>query len=337
MRGFRTAMENQYVFMAAGIVIGGAITEKQKKQQGKGSIIPREDSMPSANSYPPRPANLGGGGKVKFRSEGNGKASTRKHGEPTVSDNKEGNFGGTCSVKGDPVDIATGDFLQNLQVIDLPGTLPLTLNRTYRSRSTASGIFGHKWADNWSQSLRLDDHEIHFTTEEGSTLSYYSAADKDNVDGINLHQAHLHLHGSRRGTLYIFNHHTQQTLCFDAQSGSHRRLTSLRDRAGNHIDFVYQNDRLIALKHSDGYRVELGWQGGQLIAIARTDAQQRQGTGQSGATRRTGGTAGKWRIPLRYRRTAGGEKDRNTRLPPAGLALPLGCSEPDTRAYYARR
>ncbi|MBF7993028.1 PAAR-like domain-containing protein [Rahnella laticis] len=276
LRAFLKTMENDYVFEAAIIIISSGRGKGTKKRRGIGSILPKSSSMPSANSYPPRPANLGGGGKVKFRTEGNGKASTSKHGEPTVSDNKEGNFGGTCSVKGDPVDIATGDFLQNLQVIDLPGTLPLTLNRTYRSRSHASGIFGAKWADNWSHSLRLDDREIHFTTEEGSTLSYYSAADKDNVDGINLHQAHLHLHGNRSGTLFIFNHHTQQTLCFDAQPGPRRRLTSLRDRAGNHIDFIYQNDRLVALTHSDGYRVELSWQEGQLITIARVDKQQRQ-------------------------------------------------------------
>ncbi|MBU9846272.1 PAAR-like domain-containing protein [Rahnella ecdela] len=223
-----------------------------------------------------KPLGIRGGGKVKFKTDGNGKASTSKHGEPTVSDGKEGNFSDTCSVKGEPVDVATGDFLQNLQVIDLPGTLPLRLNRVYRSRASTSGVFGNKWADNWSQSLLLDDEEIHFTTDEGSVLSYFSSASDDKVEGINLHQSHLRLHGSRSGALFVFNTNTQQTLCFDAQPGFHRRLSSLCDRAGNHIDFIYQNDRLVSLIHSDGYRVELAWLNAQLLTVTRVDAQQRQ-------------------------------------------------------------
>jgi RHS repeat-associated protein len=273
LKGFQKAMENQHVYLAAAIVIGGAFSGKKSGKLA--SVIPKENDVPPANAYPPRPAPTGGGGKVKLKTDGYGKAATSKHGEPTVSDKKEGNFGRTCGLAGEPVDVATGDFLQNLQVIDLPGTLPLTLNRVYRSRARSQGIFGNKWADNWSPFLRLDDKEIHFTTEEGSVLSYFSSAEKDKVEGINLHQAHLRLHGTRSGTLFVFNALTQQTLCFAPQPGAHRKLSSLCDRAGNRIDFIYQHDRLSALTHSDGYRLELEWRGEQLVSITRSDTHAR--------------------------------------------------------------
>ncbi|WP_435369083.1 DUF6531 domain-containing protein, partial [Photorhabdus laumondii] len=64
-----------------------------------------------------------------------------------------------CSKAGEPVDVATGDFLQVWPVLALPGVLPLTLNRTYRSTAALAGLFGPQWADDWSQHLRRDGEE----------------------------------------------------------------------------------------------------------------------------------------------------------------------------------
>ncbi|WP_275388014.1 DUF6531 domain-containing protein [Xenorhabdus bovienii] len=62
--------------------------------------------------------------------------------------------GGSCG-KGEPVDITSGDYLQTFSIIVIPGLLPITLNRTYRSTACLSGLLGRKWADDWSRQLVL--------------------------------------------------------------------------------------------------------------------------------------------------------------------------------------
>ena len=204
-----------------------------------------------------------------------GKTAADKDATPSTSDKKDGdNAVESSTCKGDPVDVATGDLLQILPVTDLPGTLPLTLTRVYRSRSEGGGLFGAKWRDNWSQSLRLDDGEIHFTNHEGTVLSYYAAGDK--VDALNLHQAHCRLYGSRQGTLYIHDRHSGQTLCFEPQSQAHRPLSAMQDAAGNRVVFHYRDERLVRLEHSDGYDLMLEYQDNRLRHLHRVEGAQRQ-------------------------------------------------------------
>lgn len=45
-----------------------------------------------------------------------------------------------CTKPGEPVDIGTGDFLQHFSVLSLPGSLPLTLSRFYRSQARGPGF-----------------------------------------------------------------------------------------------------------------------------------------------------------------------------------------------------
>ncbi|OTA16767.1 hypothetical protein Xvie_01445 [Xenorhabdus vietnamensis] len=59
----------------------------------------------------------------------------------TQKQSKKPNENDNC---GDPVDMATGDFLQQWPMLSLPGTLPLSLVRTYRSTENFAGLFGPK-------------------------------------------------------------------------------------------------------------------------------------------------------------------------------------------------
>lgn len=94
-------------------------------------------------------------------------ASKNKNDGPYVDENAQVNDvewktpdnASTC--KGDPVDVGTGDLLQQLSVLTLPGVLTLTLSRTYRSRSACVGLFGPtKWMDGHARYNYREKHSI---------------------------------------------------------------------------------------------------------------------------------------------------------------------------------
>ncbi|MBD2801324.1 PAAR domain-containing protein [Xenorhabdus sp. M] len=191
----------------------------------------------------------------------NPKQSTQKQSKkPKADDN--------C---GDPVDMATGDFLQQWPMLSLPGTLPLSLTRTYRSTASFSGLFGLKWADDWSQHLRRDGEVTHFTDADGVVYTFHTPEEK--VFSVNLHAGNYLLFGTRAEGLHLFDRQTQLTLSFEQRAGEHRLLSAISDRYHNRIDFHYEDPfgerkcRLSQITHSDGYRLLLHYNQNQLITI----------------------------------------------------------------------
>ncbi|EBQ9466056.1 protein Rhs, partial [Salmonella enterica subsp. enterica serovar Wangata] len=188
---------------------------------------------------------------------------------PSVKPGNEGTgqTAGNVSSAGEPVDMVTGDFLQHLSVLTVPGTLPLTLTRLYRSRTDASGLFGAKWTDEWSRFLELDAGKIHFTDHEGVTLTYTIPDNGLLVDAVNSRVSSYVLSGDIRGELSVFDRRSQQYLIFGEKQGPLRRLSAIRDGYGNTATFVYRDERLVQVTHSDGYVLDLDWLNGQLASI----------------------------------------------------------------------
>ncbi|WP_448512592.1 DUF6531 domain-containing protein, partial [Photorhabdus laumondii] len=83
---------------------------------------------------------------------------------------------------------------------------------TYRSTAALAGLFGPQWADDWSQHLRRDGEETHFTDGEGVIYTFHTPA--ETVFSVNLHAGHYLLYGQRDGELRLFNRRTQQILSF---------------------------------------------------------------------------------------------------------------------------
>ncbi|PHM64365.1 rhsA protein in rhs element [Xenorhabdus stockiae] len=195
------------------------------------------------------------------------KASTQKK-------SKKPNDNDTCS---DPVDMATGDFLQQWPMLSLPGTLPLSLTRTYRSTENFAGLFGPKWSDDWSQHLKREGEATHFTDADGVVYTFHTP--DENAFSVNLHAGHYLLFGSLTGGLHLFDRQTQLTRSFEQPAGDKRLLSAIRDRHHNHITFHYddpfgeQQYRLSQVTHSDGYRVLLDYDQNRLASVEyRTEA-----------------------------------------------------------------
>ncbi|REF28251.1 RHS repeat-associated protein [Xenorhabdus cabanillasii] len=179
------------------------------------------------------------------------------------SDQEHPNCTGGCCGKGEPVDITSGDYLQTFSIIAIPGLLPITLNRTYRSTASLNGLLGPKWADDWSRQLVVNGKEIHFTDADGQVYAF--STPENQVLARNRHLRHCLLTGELNGELRLVNKQNQQTLHFNQIEGNRRRLSAITDRHQNHIQFIYNDQhQLIEVVRNDGFRLALHYQDHQL-------------------------------------------------------------------------
>ena len=181
---------------------------------------------------------------------------------------------GKCSLKGEPVDVATGDFLQVWPVLEIPGSIPLKLTRLYRSRANFRGLFGYKWADDWSQHLVLTRDAITFYGADGTTLDY--DAPDDEVLAHNRRNGRYLLSGRRSATLCLYDRNTGRTLSFIHGPSETRLLSSIEDGNGNTIRFIYNaQQQLQRIVHSDGYQLQINLTtAGQLLDVTLHDGEQ---------------------------------------------------------------
>ncbi|HKN02851.1 MAG TPA: PAAR-like domain-containing protein [Buttiauxella sp.] len=181
-----------------------------------------------------------------------------------------------CTKAGEPVDVVTGDFLQELSVLALPGTLPLSLSRIYRSQAKSGGLFGPKWSDEWSASLTVHGGDLHFTDHEGVVLYYPIPQDGIFLEAVNSRQAHYRLAGDIREQLFVFDRRSQQTQVFSPSGNETYLLSAIYDRSCNRIDFIRTDELLTQIRHSDGYTLTLDWQHRQLMSIDLVTPQRQR-------------------------------------------------------------
>ena len=179
----------------------------------------------------------------------------------------------SCS---DPVDVVSGSMIQQLNVLHIPGTLPLTLSRLYRSRSTKKGLFGERWTDDWSQSLAIQGDSLHFTDREGVVLSYPLPDDGIFNNVAHGRQVCYRLSGNMRDELTLFDRRSQQTRVFSPSAPGIYHLSAIHDSYHNRIDFLRTDGLLTEVRHSDGYALSLCWHQQQLMSIDLSEPQQQR-------------------------------------------------------------
>ncbi|WP_339373552.1 RHS repeat-associated core domain-containing protein [Xenorhabdus sp. KJ12.1] len=198
----------------------------------------------------------------------NKEKESKKENDSTNPSNEKGNgcSGPGCATPGEPVDITSGDYLQSFSIIAIPGLLPITLNRTYRSTASLSGLLGRKWADDWSRQLVINGKIVHFTDADGQVYDFSTPGNQ--ILGRNRHILHCLLTGELDGELRLVNKQSQQTFHFNHIDGNRRRLSAITDRQQNHIQFIYNDQhQLIEVIRNDGFRLTLHYQDHQLWAV----------------------------------------------------------------------
>ncbi|HZB30627.1 MAG TPA: DUF6531 domain-containing protein, partial [Streptosporangiaceae bacterium] len=72
----------------------------------------------------------------------------------------------------DPIDVASGEVVLAQTDVELPGVLPLVLERTHISSWRAGGWFGASWASTLDQRLEVDANGVCYSSPDGLVLVY---------------------------------------------------------------------------------------------------------------------------------------------------------------------
>ena len=187
--------------------------------------------------------------------------------EKTANTKTENSVIDTAVCKSDPVNVATGDFIQVWPVLNLPGLLPVSLQRTYRSTAAISGLFGPKWADNWSTRIEVGQDTLIYHDTEGVKVTYPVSENTLNIRNVCYPRALLT--GTLNGDINLFDNRTQLTQHFNHVCGNTRKLSAITDSNGQRLDFHYNDEHhLIRLTRNGMALLSFSYCDGQLITIS---------------------------------------------------------------------
>src|SRR5882757_337054 len=162
----------------------------------------------------------------------------------------------TC---GDPVDVATGELIMSATDVELPGVLPLMLERHHRSGFREGQWFGVSWSSTLDQRLRLDDQGVRFTTTDGMTLYYPIPEPGHAVMPVEGPRWPLIWDGTPGSTMTISRPESGQDAHFRSVRGGPSavlQLVGVTDRNDNNISVAYDIDGIPSeITHSGGYCV----------------------------------------------------------------------------------
>ncbi|MFC8527212.1 putative T7SS-secreted protein [Nocardia sp. NPDC057227] len=179
---------------------------------------------------------------------------------------------------GDPVDVATGEFLLPTVDLDLPGVLPLTLNRRHRSNYRRGRWFGPSWSTTLDIRLIIDRDGIVFASEDGILLAYPHPQPDTPVRPLSggsrstctrTETGSYRVHDPEREITWHFA--PEPTLRGADDRHGNYAISAITDRHHNRIRFHYDTDGApTAITHSGGYRIRVHTdpQRGRITALA---------------------------------------------------------------------
>ncbi|MGH8581986.1 MAG: DUF6531 domain-containing protein, partial [Gammaproteobacteria bacterium] len=207
---------------------------------------------------------------------------------------------------GEPVDAATGIFVLSKTDLVLPGRLPVTLTRTYRTLGTNLGPFGVGTSHTYDVILRLDSDLRTLQLPSGVRLAFPKQPDGTfrNLTDPAYRGAVLTAAGSghtlrwKDGAVWTFSTLTVELSALTSQAdrngntltftrtGTLGTLTTITDAGGRQIALSYDgSNRITQITDPIGRTVRYAYDGSGRLAVV-TDAE-------TGETRYTYDTAGR--------------------------------------------
>ncbi|MEU4813212.1 DUF6531 domain-containing protein [Nocardia fluminea] len=173
---------------------------------------------------------------------------------------------------GDPVDVATGEFLLPATDIDLPGVLALVLTRRHRSSYRFGRWFGPSWAATLDMRVEVDQVGVQFVGPDGELWQFLHTA-----PDVPVHPVHkgiratmirtesggYSVHDPERELTWIFRPTGPET------SLGNYPITEITDRHHNRITFHYNSTgQPTEVTHSSGYRVRIDTDGDRVTGLS---------------------------------------------------------------------
>ncbi|MGW3953092.1 DUF6531 domain-containing protein [Streptomyces sp. NPDC004752] len=146
--------------------------------------------------------------------------------------------------RADPVSTATGMFFEQLTDAQLVGVgKQVSLERTYRSDSTTTGLLGRGWATPFDSKLTITGSTATYQADDGAKFVFTQASDGTYTAPAG--SAAKLVKGSSTYTLTTLDH-TKRTFSSTGQ------LTSVVDKAGQGLALTYTSGKLSSAKDAAG-------------------------------------------------------------------------------------
>ncbi|MFD7379997.1 DUF6531 domain-containing protein [Streptomyces mirabilis] len=166
--------------------------------------------------------------------------------------------------RADPVNTATGVFFEQLTDAKMVSVgIPLSLERSYRSDSSTTGLLGRGWATPFDSNLALASGKVTYQADDGAKFVFTQAS-----DGTYTAPAASTTKLAKSGSNYTLTtqDHTKRTF----NSGG--QLTSVVDTAGQGLSLTYASGRLASVKDAAGRTASFTVDsGGLLTKVALPD------------------------------------------------------------------
>ncbi|MFE7612307.1 DUF6531 domain-containing protein [Streptomyces celluloflavus] len=147
--------------------------------------------------------------------------------------------------RADPINTATGMFYEQLTDASLTGPgVPMTLERTYRSDSTATGLLGRGWATPFDAGLTLATGKATYRTGDGASFVFTQAS-----DGTYTAPAGMTAKLVKGTNTYAVTTPDHTVRTFDSAG----LLTSVVGAAGKGLSLTYASGRLASVKDAVGH------------------------------------------------------------------------------------
>ncbi|MFD3703135.1 DUF6531 domain-containing protein [Nocardia sp. NPDC058658] len=166
---------------------------------------------------------------------------------------------------GDPVDVATGEFLLPETDVELPGVLALVLTRRHRSSYRFGGWFGPSWAATLDMRVEIDQVGVRFVGPDGEVWQFPHTAPDVPVRPVH-HGIRAMMTRTETGAYSVHDPTRELTWCFrpnttstatDTATGNYP-IAEIVDRHHNRITFHYTDTgHPVEVTHSGGYRVRV--------------------------------------------------------------------------------
>ena len=171
-----------------------------------------------------------------------------------------------CFLTGHPVDVATGKVLTSFVDAELPGPLPLQIERSYSSAFAARpGPLGHGWSLSLDQAIWRERGKVVLLTEDGREVEFdsFDLANHRIEPGQQLYQPidRLTLHCEQDGAWRVVDHEgtTREFAPVPGRRDGRAMLKQIRTRGGDHrVTLAYDAEgRLQRVRDSGGRELGL--------------------------------------------------------------------------------
>ncbi|MDT0345235.1 RHS repeat-associated core domain-containing protein [Streptomyces litchfieldiae] len=179
--------------------------------------------------------------------------------------------GGTDPAAARGLDPATGSVVLGAVDIELPGVLPLVLERHFHGRRRSGRRFGKAWASTLDQCLVLRPRGVRLLTEDGRVLEYPVPPPGTAVLPVTGPRWPLEWDGAPGGPMTVRRPETGRALRYapvPGAPGAALPLIAVEDRNGNGVRVEYDGDGLpCAVAGTDGHRVAVGTEDGRVTGL----------------------------------------------------------------------